>query len=110
MKSSENFSCWRIDFSITRTPCRIRISRSIRRSSFDLDSPICTAYFPAKARRREEKQINRFLRAFATSRLNAFIRLPLSNGLIRLLERLGILYRSSVHVVPDVHQLLAGAA
>src|SRR4051812_34328171 len=43
MKSSENFSCWRIDFSIARSPCRIFISRSMRRSSFDLNKPIATS-------------------------------------------------------------------
>src|SRR5262245_8147398 len=42
MKSSENFSCWRLDFSIDRRPDRIFISRSMRRSSLDLNRPMGT--------------------------------------------------------------------
>ena len=40
MKSLANFSCWRIERSIERTPCRMRISRSTRRSSLDLNRPM----------------------------------------------------------------------
>src|SRR5580704_13936686 len=40
MKSSANFSCWRIDFSMERSPARTFISRSIRRSSLLLNKPM----------------------------------------------------------------------
>src|SRR5687768_8095799 len=40
MKSSENFSCWRIERSIARMPWRIFISRSTRRSSLLLNRPM----------------------------------------------------------------------
>src|SRR5688500_15168606 len=40
MKSSENFSCWRIERSMERIPWRMRISRSTRRSSLLLKRPM----------------------------------------------------------------------
>src|SRR5262245_1624192 len=40
MKSSWNLACSRMAFSIRRTPWRIFISRSMRRSSGDLNKPI----------------------------------------------------------------------
>src|SRR5687768_11707167 len=43
MKSSENFSCCRIDRSIERSPAFTFISRSMRRSSLLLNRPIMSS-------------------------------------------------------------------
>src|SRR5262245_59597521 len=83
MKSSANFSCWRIDRSIDRIPWRIFISRSIRRSSLLLNNPI-----------------------FLTLELPVLRRGALSHGLVGLLERLVLFHGAPIQIVPDIHQFL----
>ena len=46
---------------------------------------------------------------FITSPSHRLIRLPLSHGLVGLLECFRFLHRAAIHVVPDVHQFLARA-
>src|SRR4051794_25730280 len=108
MKSSANFSCWRIDRSIERTPDRIFISRSIRRSSLLLNNPMTRSFSTTTTRRHNDTKSRRVV-------VPLWLHLPvlrrgaLTDGLVGLLETFILLHRAAVHVVPDVHQLLAGA-
>src|SRR5262245_17605644 len=88
MNSSVNLFCSTIDFSIRRIPWRILISRSMRRSSDDLNSDI-----------------------YRSSSV-AFGRGPVlfADAAIGLIERFAaVLDHAGVHLVPDIEHGLSGA-
>ena len=82
-----------------------------------VEAPITKGQWPHEIPMTRDVRINRslvigHLLVIETWSLNilshCLIRLPLANGLISGLERFGFLYRTAIHIVPDVHQFLAG--